>query len=256
MTSPLFVRERGQGAETVVLLHGFGGCHSVWDGTAAALADTARTLAYDLPGHGASLDFPDAGSTRKAAQAVAADIAARGLRRVHLAGHSMGGAMAIMAALAVPGRIASLTLLSPGGIGPEIDGPLLRRYAIAGDGDELAACLAAMSGPEAATPADAIAALLATRSLPGQTGRLAEIARRITRDDRQGVIPTDMLDALSMPVLVLWGTGDPVLPASQAERLPARFSVRLLPGAGHMLIEEAADAVVAAIRSNIAAAAS
>ena len=135
-----------------------------------------RTLAYDLPGHGASQAVPDAGSPRKAAQAIAADMAARGLPRVHLVGHSMGGAIAALTALAAPERIASLTLLAPGGIGPEIDAPLLRRYAEAADEAELAACLAAMSGPDAATPAGTIEVLLAMRRRPGQIDRLETIA--------------------------------------------------------------------------------
>jgi pyruvate dehydrogenase E2 component (dihydrolipoamide acetyltransferase) len=54
-----------------------------------------------------------------------------------------------------------------------------------------------------------------------------------------------------MPVQVLWGTDDPVLPAAQADQLPAAFAVRRLPRAGHMLIEETPQAVVEAIRSDL-----
>jgi pyruvate dehydrogenase E2 component (dihydrolipoamide acetyltransferase) len=249
MTASLFASERGTGSRTIVLLHGFGACHRVWDDIAADVAGAARILACDLPGHGASLEIPDAGSPRKAAQAIATDIAARGLSHVHLVGHSMGGAVAMLTALAAPGHVASLTLLAPGGVGPEIDAPLLARYALADSADELAACLAAMSGPDAKSPAATIEALLAMRGVPGQTGRLAEIAAAITRDGRQGVIPADLLASLAMPVQVLWGTDDPVLPAAQADRLPAAFAVRRLPRAGHMLIEEAPQAVVEVIRS-------
>lgn len=252
MTASPFASERGNGRETLVLLHGFGACHRVWDDLVSALAGTVRTLAYDLPGHGASLAIADATSPRKAAQAIAADLAARNLPRVHLVGHSMGGAVAVLTALAAPERIASLTLLSPGGIGPEIDGPVLRRYAVATDAVELAACLAAMSGPDAQPPAAAVDALLAMRRAAGQIERLAEIAAAITRDDRQGAIPAAMLAALSMPVRVLWGTHDPVLPVSQTEGLPAHFSVHRLPRAGHMLIEERPDEVVEAMRASLA----
>lgn len=251
MTSSPFASWRGRGREIAVLLHGFGACHGVWDDIAGALGDTVRTLAYDLPGHGASLAVPDAGSPRRVAQAVAADLAARGLPRVHLVGHSMGGAVAILTALAAPERVASLTLLAPGGIGPEIAAPLLRRYALAAAPAELAACLAAMSGPGAGTPAGTIETLLAMRRLPGQVQKLAEIVASITRDGRQGVIPAAMLAPLAMPATVLWGTEDPVLPVSQAENLPNRFAVRRLARAGHMLIEEAPEAVTEAIRANV-----
>ena len=125
MASSLYAADRGAGSKTVVFLHGFGGCHAVWGEVTSALAPGVRTIAYDLPGHGLSLDFP--GRTAKAAaQAILADLAARGMKRVHLVGHSMGGAVATLMALS-PERVASLTLLAPGGFGPEINGPLMRR---------------------------------------------------------------------------------------------------------------------------------
>lgn len=252
MTASLFVSGHGKGSETLVLLHGFGACHRVWDGVVDALADRADILAYDLPGHGASLDAPDAASPRKAAEAIAADLGARRRARIHLVGHSMGGAVALLTALAMPEHIVSLTLLAPGGIGPEIAAALLRRYALADDAAELGTCLAAMSGPDAKAPAATIEALLAMRRMPGQIDKLGEIAAAITRDGRQGAIPADLLASLRMPAQVLWGTDDPVLPVSQADRLPAGFAVRRLRRAGHMLIEETPDDVIAAIRSAIA----
>jgi pyruvate dehydrogenase E2 component (dihydrolipoamide acetyltransferase) len=50
----------------------------------------------------------------------------------------------------------------------------------------------------------------------------------------------------------LWGDADPVLPVHQAEGLPASFKVRILPGAGHMLIGEAPGEVAALIRAQLA----
>lgn len=148
MISSLYVAERGAGPKTVVFLHGFGGCHGDWHEVISTLAPGSRTLAYDLPGHGLSIDFPGGGPAKVAARAVLADLAARGIRRVHLVGHSMGGAAAVLMALAEPETIASLTLLAPGGFGTEINGPLLRRYAAAASKSEIRACLAAMSGPQ------------------------------------------------------------------------------------------------------------
>src|SRR5690606_17174158 len=90
----LFARAEGNGAETLVLLHGFGGTHHVWDDIAPVLAQSAAVLRYDLPGHGGSLDYPDAGTPKVAAQAILADLAERGIARAHFIGHSMGGAIA------------------------------------------------------------------------------------------------------------------------------------------------------------------
>ncbi|AZO44922.1 alpha/beta fold hydrolase [Mesorhizobium sp. M7D.F.Ca.US.005.01.1.1] len=250
MTASLFAAEQGVGSKAIVLLHGFGGCHDVWREVISALAPSTHTLAYDLPGHGLSLDFPAAGPAKVAARAVLADLSERRLKRVHLVGHSMGGAVAALMALAAPERIASLTLLAPGGLGPEINGPLLRRYAGAADRSEIRACLVAMSGPGTRPFDRTVDALWEMRRRPGQLEKLVEIAVAMTMGDRQGVIPHDRLDSLNMPVMVVWGTDDAVLPFTQADDLPAHFHVHHVLEAGHMLTEEAPKLVAEIIRRN------
>ena len=74
----------------------------------------------------------------------------------------------------------------------------------------------------------------------------------MTRDERQGVIPREQLDTLNMPVMVVWGTDDPVLPFTQADGLPAHFHVHHVLDAGHMLVEEVPDVVAQAVRRNMA----
>lgn len=251
MTGTLFRQRRGRGP-ALVLVHGFGASHAAWNHIATELSDAARTIAYDLPGHAASLDAPGAGQARAAARAILNDLGANGIDRFHVAGHSMGGAVAALMALAAPERIASATLLAPGGFGEEINGALLRRYAAAVDEAELAASLAAMSGPDARVLPAQVAPHLAMRAHAGQIAKLAEIVDMIARNDRQGVIPRESLAGLAMPVSVLWGTEDPVLPFTQTTGLPQGFELRVLPGVGHMLIEEAPDAVLEAIRLRLA----
>lgn len=251
MISSLYAAQQGAGSKTIVLLHGFGGCGDVWGDVISSLSAPARTLAYDLPGHGLSLDFPGAGPAKVAARAVLADLSARALKRVHLVGHSMGGAVAALMALAEPEKVASLTLLAPGGFGFEINGPLLRRFAAATDLSEIAACLVAMSGPLTRPFEHTVEALRDMRGRPGQIAKLVEIAAAMTRDDRQGAIPRDQLDRLTMPVMVVWGTDDAVLPFTQADDLPAHFHVHHVLEAGHMLIEEAPDLVASIIQRNM-----
>ena len=250
MTASLFVAEQGVGSKAIVLLHGFGGCHDVWREVISVLAPSTHTLAYDLPGHGMSLDFPGAGPAKVAARAVLADLSERRLKRVHLVGHSMGGAVAMLMALAEPGKVASLTLLAPGGLGPEINGPLLRRYGGAANRSEIRACLAARSGPHSPPQKRIMDVLCRMRGRPGQVPKLVEIATAMTMDDRQGVIPHDRLDGLNMPVMVAWGTDDAVLPFTQADDLPAHFHVHHVLEVGHMLAEEAPDLVAEIIRRN------
>lgn len=252
MSAGLYAREAGRGGRALVLLHGFGGHHKVWYDIQPALARDARTLAYDLPGHGASLDFPGAGPPTVAAKAILADLEARGIARAHVAGFSMGGAIATLMGLRAPEKITSLTLLAPGGFGPEINAPLLRRFGAATGADDLRRAMSEMGAPGFVMPTKHVAALTAVRRLAGQRAKLEEIGALITRDDRQGEIPREALAGLNMPVTVVWGTKDPMLPFSQTLGLPPAFRLCAVEGAGHQLLVEAEKTVVREIRKSLA----
>jgi pimeloyl-ACP methyl ester carboxylesterase len=247
----LFAREVGSSAPAIVFLHGFGGSHDAWRAVADALAEEHRTIAYDLPGHGRSLHWPDAGPPKVAVGAVFSDLDARGIRKAHFVGHSMGGAIAALAAIGQPDRVASLTLLAPGGFGEEINGPLLRRYAAARSAAEIRECLEAMSGPQAVVDDDAVREAVEMRAASGQTEKLVEIAAAITRNDRQGAISRESLSALPMPVAAAWSREDSVLPYSQAEKLPPHFVLHSIEGKGHLLPQEAPVLVADIIRRTI-----
>lgn len=242
---------KGAGANTIVLLHGFGGFHGAWTEIQPGLVSGATVLAYDLPGHNRSLHLPTNGSAGVAVKAILADLQLRGITKAHFIGHSMGGAIATLIGLRAPEMAQSLTLLSPGGFGPEINADLLRRYGAATNADELRGCLNEMSAPGFEMPTKYVVGLSATRRLPGQHDKLVEIASTITKDGRQGEIPREMLATLSMPVTVVWGTKDTVLPFHQTEGLPSSFKLEVLPGKGHMLMEEAREPVLRILRRKL-----
>ena len=245
----LFVHETGSGEGVpVVLLHGFGASHRVWSPIQEQLAAQTRVLAYDLPGHGGSFDWPEAGPAKVAANAILADLEARGIAAAHLVGHSMGGAIAALMAIFQPQRPASLTLLSPGGFGPEINQRLLSRYAQAADEAALRPYLEAMYGWFSAVPAGLAEELIAARAAPGRGEKLQEMAAGLAKDGRQGMLPRDRLASLPMPVGVAWGGLDNVLPVRQAEGLPAHWSLHLFADLGHMLPDEAPDEMTRIIR--------
>ncbi len=251
MTDTLFAAEAGEGPQTLVLLHGFAGSHRVWDRVGRALAPQARIIAYDLPGHAGSLHFPGAGPAKVAVRALLDDLARRNIEKAHVAGHSMGGAIAALMALAEPARVASLTLFAPGGFGAEINGRLLRRYAEARDPGDIRNAIEAMSGWSHTVSEQAVSAYAAERAMPGQTEALVGISKIIARDGVQGAIPRDRLAGLAMPVSVVWGTLDTVLPRHQSDGLPPLFALHSLPGAGHMLIDEAPDLAIELIRRQL-----
>lgn len=245
---PLHAAQYGDkdGQTALVLLHGFGGTHRVWEAVIDALLaarPAVSVLAYDLPGHGENLDAPGAGPPKRAADLIAADLKRRGIERYHLAGHSMGGAIATLIACAEPEPVASLTLVAPGGFGPEIAIDVLKVFAEAATADELRQCLSRMSGPEADIPDEDIEALVSMRRQPGQVPMLQRIADTMTRDGKQGQLPAEWLEKLAMPVTLVWGTDDSILPYRQTENAPANFTLHTIDGAGHMLPEECPERV-------------
>lgn len=253
MSKGLFAAEAGTDGPVLVLLHGFGGSHHVWMPVVDMLSQSCRVLAFDLPAHGHSFDYLGGGPVRVAVDAVLGDLTARGIDRFHLAGHSMGGAISTLMALKAPERIASLTLLAPGGFGPEINMRLLTRYAGATDADTIRACLEMMAGFGRAVSQEAVDDFLNGRQRVGQREKLLEIAAGMTRNGVQGAIPRDAMAGLPMPVKVLWGLQDAVLPASQAEGLPPFFGIHRFASAGHMLVEEETATVIRLIGESVRA---
>ncbi|QKV20465.1 alpha/beta fold hydrolase [Oricola thermophila] len=235
-----------------MLLHGFGGSGAHFRPVAEDLAARARVTMPDLPGHGASFDVAGSRHPRAAAEAVLATADAAGIGRFHLAGFSMGGAVACLIALAAPERVLSLTLLAPGGFGTEIAAGTLREFGIAREADAVRRALAKMMAPGATPPEREVALIAAERENERLAGEIAAIAEAITRDGKQGEIPRAMLAGIRCPVRVVWGTADPVLPVSQCRDLPENFRVDLVEGAGHMLVAEAPEAVRAALAAQLA----
>ena len=250
-SSRLFAREKGGGEKVVVFLHGFVDTHVAWQGIQDAIALEARTLAFDLPGYGKSVDYPDASRTRAAVEALRQEMVHRQLGPVHLVGHSRGGAIAALLALAKPDLVASMTLLAPGGFGTEINYRLLSRYAEAETAAELKAIMENMYGWNNPVSDDTVRHMVEMRKVDGQRDQLIEIARYMHRDGKQGVIPREQIASLSMPVKVLWGTQDRVLPTRQAHRLPPMFAAHIFEDTGHMLPAEIPDAAAALIRQNL-----
>ncbi|MCV0428984.1 MAG: alpha/beta fold hydrolase [Roseibium sp.] len=218
----------------VVLLHGFGGDRQTWVNIQTALASRKRSFAFDLPGHGEALDWPTIGNAGVAAKAVSQSLETLALTNVHLVGHSMGGAVAALVALKNPELVASLTLLSPGGFGPEINHRLLRRYAAATDVTEMEILLEQFFGWEFRLPKFLAITAAESRARPGAAATLEAIAEEIIDGSVQKTLPRDELAELTMPIKVIWGTQDRVLPTRQAHKLPGVVATHIFERVGHM----------------------
>jgi len=241
----------GQG-EPVVLLHGIFAEKDHWVDFARPLAGRWRVIAPDLPGHGESDRF-DAEPYDYAAQVrrLEALLDALGLQRVHLAGSSMGGTIAVLFALAHPERVATVALIgAPHGIRTP------RPSAM----DALIDAGRAPLVPGNAAEFDAMLGLLFARRpfLPHPilaTAREDALARSVSnaRLWREQLRDRHLLDAavggLRHPSLVLWGGEDRVFDASGAQGLRGRLphaEVQVLPGVGHLPMMEDPQGTAAA----------
>jgi 2-succinyl-6-hydroxy-2,4-cyclohexadiene-1-carboxylate synthase len=235
--------------DTLVLLHGFTQTRQSWRRTVAALGGRYRAIAPDLPGHGSA-------SQRRPASfsACVAYVRATGGDAFTLAGYSMGGRIALAAALALPSQVRRLVLV---GASPGIADPA-ERAARRRDDQALADRIEAI-GVEAFAREWGEQALFA-----GQDERVAAAAHADRlRNDPFGLAAAlrgmgtgvmeplwDRLGSLAIPVTLVVGERDEKFSAiadQMAARLPdARVVV--VAGAGHAAQLERPDEVATAIR--------
>jgi pyruvate dehydrogenase E2 component (dihydrolipoamide acetyltransferase) len=219
--------------------------------TQPALAATRRTVALDLPGHGGSAKEVDAGDPEGLTDAVEGALRALGIERVHLAGHSMGGAIAALIALRQPERIASLTLIASAGLGPEINGSFIDGFVRASRRREAAEVLGLLVDDPALVSRAMVEDVLRYKRLDGVTAALAKIAEAWFGGGRQLLDLTGRIAELAMPVQVIWGRDDRIIPVAHAEALAARLRVHILEAAGHLPHMEKAGEVTRLIEQFI-----
>jgi pyruvate dehydrogenase E2 component (dihydrolipoamide acetyltransferase) len=245
----------GQGGDVVLLVHGYGGDRNSWLFLQAPLAARYRVYALDLPGHGTSSKDVGDGSVGVLADAVLGVLGAIGAPRAHLVGHSLGGTAALAAAAREPGRIASLTLIAPAGFGREINAGYLRGFAGAQTRRELKPVAGQLFADEGLVTRQVVDDLLAYKRLDGVDEALRTLLGTLLADDgtqrQDASADAAAVGGHGVPVTVIWGAADRIIPAGQAGSVPAAAR-RLVDGAGHMPHMERPAEVQAAIEEAIA----
>ena len=248
----------GEAGDVVLFVHGFGGDRNSWLFLQEPLAARFRAYALDLPGHGASAKDVGEGTLDVLADAVTGVLDALGAARAHLVGHSLGGAVALAAAARDPARIASLTLIAPAGFGTEINAGYLRGFADAQSRRELKPVVAQLFADEHLVTRQLVDDLLAYKRLDGVDEALHTLLGVLLDGDAQGVNSAALLTAVggaaaggAVPVTVVWGRDDRVIPAAQAEAVTGAER-HLIDRAGHMPHMERPAEVQAAIEQTIA----
>ena len=241
----------------VVFVHGYGGDKDSWMFVQEPIAsdvDRGRaTYALDLPGHGSSSKDVGAGTVESLAATLLGFLDALDLSTVHLVGHSMGGAVvtAVAGNPGAAGRVASLTLISPAGYGPEINADYIRGFASAETRRELKPHLLQLFADQSLVQRQLIDDLLKYKRLDGVDKALATLSGDLLDGDRSGIDVTAAQASFAGPTVAVWGAQDRIVPASNAAALDGRASVHLVDGAGHMAHMEKPQEVVAAIREAI-----
>jgi pimeloyl-ACP methyl ester carboxylesterase len=256
MSAPVEVvfERRGAGAP-LVLLHGIGHHWAAWSPVLDRLAEAHDVIAVDLPGFGRS-PVPATGLPADMPGLVAAIVelfAALGLDRPHVAGNSLGGAIALE--LAAAGAVSSATALSPAGFctprelrwaltvlslhrnAARLPEPVLRSL-FANPALRTLALGMILARPNRMALAEALADARALRE--------ARAFRAVARAGRGYAFA----GAPAVPVTVAWGTRDRILPYRQAAlartRLPAARHLDLA-GCGHVPMHDDPELVASVI---------
>lgn len=236
----------------VLFIHGFGGDLGNWLFNLDAVAEVAPVIALDLPGHGQSDPKLPGTSLADLAGFVAAFLDDIGVARVHAVGHSMGGAIAARLALDAPTRVASVTLVNSAGLGGEINGGYIDGFVSAASRKELKPVVEQLFADPALVNRQLLDDLLKYKRLDGVPELLTALGRSLFGGGRQSDTPALELEGSGIPLCVVWGEVDRVIPASHAANAPAAAKVRVLPGAGHMTMMEKANDFNALLKGHLA----
>jgi pimeloyl-ACP methyl ester carboxylesterase len=229
-----------------VCIHGVGSDSRVWERLAALLEPKFRVVTVDLPGISLLRLADPPRSLPSLALTIDAAMVERNIQRYSIVGHSFGAAVGLMCAQAFPAHVEGLSLISPGGFGPELN-PVLRLMATRTGGTFLRFASAPSVRRRVARAAERY------REGPrgvGSIDELMETYERLQTKEAQQYFRRSIVAAMQTraeyaevsvvppeaPVQILWGERDLVLPVWQAERAAADLdarSVHIIPGAGH-----------------------
>ncbi len=257
----LHLRDSGpKGAPAVVLLHGFGSSLDTWDAWAARLSERYRVIRFDLPGFGLTGTDPTGDySDRRAVEIVVAVLDRLGIARATLIGNSMGGKIAWKAAAAYPDRVEGLVLISPDGFAspgfaygvPAKVPPLLRLLPYTLPKAMLRANLAPAYGDPARLTDTIVTRYWDMMRAPGVRRALIDRVPQTVLEN-----PEPALRRIVIPVLILWGRKDGMIPYRNAADYQRDLrSAQLVSFAelGHVPQEEDPDRALEPVLTYLAA---
>lgn len=247
------VRDEGpRGAPAIVLLHGSNASLHTWDAWTRRLTRQYRVIRYDQPGHGLTGPHPRADYRAEAFVDVADRVTRRlGVERFVIAGNSMGGWVAWNYALAHPDRSRGLVLIDASGApdGAPTKLPIGFQLARSPIGPHLGKLTPRPLIERSVKQSMAVQSVIT----PAMIDRYWELLlypgnRRATLD--RAAIPRNLatpalMARIATPTLALWGAEDTLVPVAAGrwfDRTIPNSTLVVMPGIGHIPMEEAPDA--------------
>jgi len=261
-------RQTGDGPP-LVLIHGMINSSRHWAKVADRLAGDYTVIAPDLIGHGESSTPRGDYSLGAHAASIRDLLTAIGIERATIAGHSLGGGVAMQFFYQFPQRTERLILISSGGLGREVS-PMLRGAALPGAGIGLGLAanrlvigalglttwLLKRAGSDLGRQTEAIARALKPLSPPGARRAFLETLRSVIDIRGQKVSATDRLHLLeTTPTLIVWGERDHTIPiehGANSHATIAHSSFETLPRAAHFPNLEDPEGLASAIAAFLA----
>jgi pyruvate dehydrogenase E2 component (dihydrolipoamide acetyltransferase) len=238
-----YVKAGQAGGLPIIFVHGFAGDLNNWMFNQPVLAQDHTTYSIDLPGHGASDKSVSEGTVQEFTGALAGFMDSLKIERAHLVGQSLGGAIVLQLAAERPALAASLTLISSAGLGPDINMAYIEGFIAATGRKDLKLQLEKLFAEPELVSRDMINDVLKYKRLDGVDGVLRRTAEGAFGGGRQTADLRAKLAAIKVPVQVIFGEKDQIIPAEHAKGLPANVEVHVISTAGHMPHMEAAGEV-------------
>jgi 4,5:9,10-diseco-3-hydroxy-5,9,17-trioxoandrosta-1(10),2-diene-4-oate hydrolase len=253
--------QRAGTGRPLLLLHGLIGSARNWRQNIRFLSRHSSVYAVDLFNMGESERVPglDAG-LEATADRLAACMDALGLAEADIAGHSHGGAVAMMFAARHPDRVRRLILFAPANPFCNLGHQLVRFYQtrfgiwLARQIPVLprmvkATALSHMYGDPSRVSAGSLEGYIEGLHIPGTMDHILQIVERWFVD--MGLLRSVLPDLTAKPTLLIWGDRDRAvgLPSGrELQRTLPKSSLLVIPGAGHIAFEEMPDICNRAMR--------
>ena len=229
----------------LLLFHGLGASVVTWRDNLESLSKSFRVYAVDLPGHGDS-DKPDIDyAVDTMVDYVARFSRAVDLDRPVIIGNSVGGALGLLTALRFPDLASALVLVDSAGLGREVS-IYLRLVTIPGLGEFLESSrvggtefmLQKVFHDRRFVTRELLDELYRSRKMPGAKEAVLRVIRNTVglRGVHKQYVLVEQLKRLNVPLLVVWGAQDQIIPVSHAHRasqMAPNASVQVFDQCGH-----------------------